>query len=89
MGTLVDVSDSGWAAVPRAVLEREAALLGETLGACLAVLDTHCRIHWAANGPAALMGMIREHVGQGLGSLLPGGLLDMWLDWLVEAAAVS
>ena len=36
VGTLADVSDSGWAAVPRAVLEREAALLGETLGACLA-----------------------------------------------------
>ena len=89
VGTLVDVSDSGWAAVPRAVLEREAALLGETLGACLAVLDTHGRILWAANGPAAPMGMIREHVGQGLGSLLPGGLLDMWLDWLVEAAAAS
>ena len=28
VGTLADVSDSGWAAVPRAALEREAALLG-------------------------------------------------------------
>ena len=88
VGTLADVTDGGWAAVPRTALEREAALLAETLGAYLLVLDTQGRILWAAERPIErLGGLLREQVGQGLGSLLPGRLLDLWLDWLGEAAA--
>ena len=83
VGTLVDVTDSGWSALPRATLEREAALLGETLGASLAVLDNHGRILWAAERPD---GLRREHVGQSLSALLTGRSLDLWLDWLSEAA---
>ena len=88
VGTLVDVADSGWAAVRPEMLEREAGLLNETLGACLLVLDLHGRIHWVAEGSTGpRAGRLRDAVGQGLGSLLPSRLLDLWLDWLAEAAA--
>ncbi len=88
VGTLTDVSDSGWDAAPRPVLQREAALLAEVLGATLLVLDTQGRILWAAERAIEPMGdMLRDHVGQNLASLLPGRLLDLWLDWLGEAAA--
>jgi diguanylate cyclase (GGDEF)-like protein/PAS domain S-box-containing protein len=83
VGTLVDVTDSGWAALPRAALEREAAVFGEALGAGVAVLDGHGRILWAAERPDSLR---REHVGQSLGALVTGHSLDLWLDWLSEAA---
>ena len=88
VGTLVDVADSGWAAARPEALEREAGLLGETLNACLLVLDLQGRIHWLAErstGPLAKR--LRDEVGQTLASLLPARLLDLWLDWLVEAAA--
>jgi diguanylate cyclase (GGDEF)-like protein/PAS domain S-box-containing protein len=88
VGSLADISDSGWAAVRPDALEREAALLAETLGACVIVLDLQGRILWVADRPVEPMsGRLRDQVGQSLGSLLPASILDLWLDWLSEAAA--
>jgi diguanylate cyclase (GGDEF)-like protein/PAS domain S-box-containing protein len=88
VGTLADVTDSGWAAIRPEALEREAALLDETLGASVLVLDLQGRILWVADRPVEPMAArLRGQVGQSLGSVLPSRLLDRWLDWLGEGAA--
>ncbi len=88
VGTLADITHGGWAAVRPEALEREAALLAETLGAGLVVLDLQGRIFWVSDrSPVPMTSLQREQIGQSLGSMLSAPLLDLWLDWLGEAAA--
>ena len=89
VGALVDASGRGSSGLPVAALEREAALLADTLAASLIVLDTAGTILWASERPQAPFGRpLREQTGQGLAALLPPRLRDQWLDWIGEAAAL-
>ncbi len=88
IGTLAEVAGDWSTALPLPVLEREAALVAETLQACLALLDVNGRIIWASDRPAEPLGRrLRDHTGQTLASLLPVKLVDSWLDWLDAATA--
>jgi diguanylate cyclase (GGDEF)-like protein/PAS domain S-box-containing protein len=88
IGTLADITDAGRQAIRPDRLEREAAYLGDALGGWLLVLDVEGRIVWApeqARVPVAAQ--LRGAVDQSLGTVLPPGSLDLWLDWLEEATA--
>ena len=89
IGTLTGPSPGAPVELPRAALEREAALLGGTLAASLAVVDPAGRVLWASDrSPQPIGSRLHELVGESLGSALPPHLSDLWLDWIGEAAAV-
>ena len=89
IGTLTGPSPGAPVELPRAALEREAALLGGTLAASLAVVDPAGRVLWASDrSPHPIGSRLHELVGESLGSALPPHLSDLWLDWIGEAAAV-
>ncbi|MFO1050470.1 MAG: EAL domain-containing protein [Geminicoccaceae bacterium] len=89
VGTLTGLSPGTPVELPRAALEREAALLADTMAACLAVVDPAGRVLWAGDGSRQPVGRrLHELVGESLGSDLPPHLRDLWLDWIGEAAAV-
>ncbi|MFL5333924.1 MAG: diguanylate cyclase domain-containing protein, partial [Geminicoccaceae bacterium] len=88
VGTLAGVGEGASTALAQPALARLAALLADTLAACLLVLDVHGRLVWASDRPAEPMGArLRDQVGQNLSSVLPSRHLGSWLDWLDEAAA--
>ena len=67
---------------------RLAALLADTLDACLLVLDVHGRVLWASDRPAEPMGAgcASRSAKPELGAA-GHDMLGSWLDWLDEAAA--
>jgi diguanylate cyclase (GGDEF)-like protein/PAS domain S-box-containing protein len=90
VGTLEDVAESWADTLPPAMLERQAAILRELLGASLLLLDLNGRLHWAdARLPEPLGDRLHQQVGQSLGGLLPARPLGAWLDWLDEAASAE
>ena len=71
VGTLSSL-DGASAALAQPALARLAALLADTLDACLLVLDVHGRVLWASDRPAEPMGArLRDLAGQALSSVLP------------------
>jgi PAS domain S-box-containing protein len=90
VGTLANVTDAWTGLPPPPVLERLAALLADTAGACLFLVDLRGRIHWAGNRPSGLSGTGPQvQAGQPLAAFLPARLLVVWLRNIVGTRCVS